>query len=346
MSENRVLVTGGSGFVAGHCIVQLLEKGYEVRTTVRSLAKEAGVREVLATAGIASDAPLSFVTADLTSDDGWNAAVEGCTYVLHVASPFPLDVPKHEDDLIIPARDGTLRVLRASRDAGVARVVMTSSFAAVGYGQDDKHRVFTEEDWTNVDGPGIEPYVKSKTVAERAAWDFIAREGGALQLVVINPVGIFGPVLGDDFASSVEIVRRIVDGAIPGYPKFSMQAVDVRDVATAHILAMLAPEANGQRFLATSEGILSMADMGALLREKLGPAGKRIPKRNIPNYVVRLASIFDKPLRQVTPELGHQRIATSAKAITVLGWKPATKEEAVLATAESLIARGLVKPTA
>jgi dihydroflavonol-4-reductase len=346
MAENRVLVTGGSGFVAGHCIVQLLEKGYQVRTTVRSLAKEAAVREVLASAGIASDAPLSFVVADLTSDDGWNAAVEGCTYVLHVASPFPLDVPKHEDDLIIPARDGALRVLRASRDAGVDRVVMTSSFAAIGYGHGDADRVFTEEDWTNIEGPGIEPYVKSKTIAERAAWDFIAREGGTLQLAVINPVGIFGPVLGNDFASSVEIVRRIVDGAIPGYPKFSMQAVDVRDVAAIHLLAMLAPEASGQRFLATSEGILSMADMGALLRSKLGPAGKRIPKRNIPNFAVRLASIFDKPLRQVTPELGHQRIATSAKATSVLGWMPGTKEEAVLATAESLIARGLVKTTA
>ena len=343
MPNDLVLVSGGSGFLAGHCIAALLDQGYTVRTTVRSLAREPDVRAALAEAGVDAGDRLSFAVADLTSDDGWAVAAAGCTHVLHVASPFPLEVPRHEDELIVPARDGALRVLRAARDAGVARVVLTSSFAAVGYGRPRSDHVFTEDDWTDVDGPGVSPYVKSKTLAERAAWDFVGREGGGLELAVVNPVGILGPVLGKDFASSVEIVRRIVDGALPGYPHLTMQVVDARDVAAAHLAAMTAPGAAGGRFLATADGVLSMREMGTLLKAHLGEAGRRIPTRSIPNIGVRLAALFDKPLRQIVPELDDVKVAINARAREVLGWSPRPKEEAVIATADSLVRLGLVK---
>ncbi len=343
MTPQIVLVSGGSGFIAGHCIAQLLEQGFHVTTTVRSLDREPAVRASLAEAGVEAGDALRFVAADLTKDEGWAEAAAGATFVLHVASPFPLEIPDHEDDLIVPARDGALRVLRAARDAGVQRVVLTSSFAAVGYGHPRTSRLFTEEDWTDVNGPGVTPYVKSKTLAEQAAWRFVEDEGGGLELATINPVGVFGPVLGKDFASSVEIVRRIVDGALPGYPNLSLQAVDVRDVASAHLLAMTNPAAKGQRFLATADGVFTMKELGGVLKSNLGDAGKRVPTRSIPNIGVRIAALFDKPLRQIVPELGDVKEASNAKAREVLGWTPRTKEDAVVATAESLIRLGLVK---
>jgi dihydroflavonol-4-reductase len=343
MTPQIVLVSGGSGFIAGHCIAQLLEQGFHVTTTVRSLDREPAVRASLAEAGVDAGDALRFVAADLTKDEGWAEAAAGATFVLHVASPFPLEIPDHEDDLIIPARDGALRVLRAARDAGVQRVVLTSSFAAVGYGHPRTSRLFTEEDWTDVNGPGVTPYVKSKTLAEQAAWRFVEDEGGGLELATINPVGVFGPVLGKDFASSVEIVRRIVDGALPGYPNLSLQAVDVRDVASAHLLAMTNPAAKGQRFLATADGVFTMKELGGVLKSNLGDAGKRVPTRSIPNIGVRIAALFDKPLRQIVPELGDVKEASNAKAREVLGWTPRTKEDAVVATAESLVRLGLVK---
>ena len=233
-------------------------------------------------------------------------------------------------------------MLRAARDSGVQRVVLTSSFAAVGYGHPRTDRLFTEEDWTDVNGPGVTPYVKSKTLAEQAAWRFIETEGGGLELATVNPVGVFGPVLGKDFASSVEIVRRIVDGALPGYPHLSLQAVDVRDVAAAHLLAMTNPAAKGQRFLATADGVFTMKELGGVLKSRLGEAGRKVPTRSIPNIGVRIAALFDKPLRQIVPELGDVKEASNAKAREVLGWTPRSKEDAVVATAESLIRLGLV----
>src|SRR5689334_9630457 len=222
MSGELVLVTGGSGFLAAHCILRLLEQGYTVRTTVRSLAREPEVRAMLAVGGAVHTDRLSFAAADLTRDAGWPEAVAGCDFVLHVASPFPPTQPKNEDELIIPAREGALRVLRAARDAGVKRVVLTSSFAAIGYGHPPTDRPFTEEDWTNVDGGvSVSAYVKSKTLAERAAWDFIAREGGSLELSVINPVGVLGPVLGSDNSTSIQMVQQLMSGAMPGLPNLS-----------------------------------------------------------------------------------------------------------------------------
>src|SRR3569623_1496061 len=201
---STVLVTGGSGFVGGHVILQLLEAGHEVRTTVRSLAKEAAVRHTLARAGATNLDKLSFFAADLEKDAGWAETVAGCDYVQHVASPFPIAQPKDENELIRPAVDGTLRVLRAARDAGVKRVVQTSSFAAVGYGHGHRDTPYDETDWTNVDGPAVQPYMKSKTLAERAAWDFIEREGNGMELAVVTPDGIFGPALNEALSPWLE----------------------------------------------------------------------------------------------------------------------------------------------
>ena len=258
MSDKTVLVTGGSGFIGMRCIMQLGEAGYRVRTTVRSLSRETEVREALKQGGSELGERLSFVAADLLRDEGWEKAVEGCEYVLHVASPFPLGVPKHEDELIVPARDGALRVLKAARGAHVKRVVLTSSFAAIGYGSQDTSRAFTEDDWTDPDERTIGAYVKSKTIAERAAWDFIKQEGEGLELAVVNPVGVFGPLLGPDYSTSIEIVRRLLDGAVPGIPRLSFGIVDVRDVADLHLRAMTRAEASGERFLAVAGRSMTM----------------------------------------------------------------------------------------
>ena len=343
MTSELVLVTGGSGFVAAHCILQLLAAGYRVRTTVRSLSSEAGVRATLTNAGAQPGADLSFVAADLTSDAGWQEAVAGCAYVLHVASPFPAKVPKHEDELIVPAREGALRVLRAARNANVKRVVLTSSFAAVGYGLPDLDRPATEERWTNTNSPNVGAYVKSKTLAERAAWDFIAGEGGALELSVVNPVGIFGPVLGPDYAASIQIVQRLMDGALPGTPRMSFGVVDVRDVADLHLRAMINPAAKGERFLAVAGSSMSMNEVAKLLKQRMGPAAARVPTRILPDWIVKLSSIFDRSVRQIVPDLGKMRSASNEKARRVLGWSPRSNEEAIIATAESLVRLGLLK---
>ena len=249
---STILVTGGTGFIGSHCILQLLAAGHQVRTTVRSLTREADVRAMLKEGGAEPEGRLSFVAADLENDAGWSEAVTGCEYVLHVASPFPATIPKHEDELVVPAREGALRVLFASRDAGVKRVVLTSSFAAIGYGHKPQTAPFDETFWTDPNGDDVTPYVKSKTLAERAAWNFIANDGGGLELCVVNPVGVFGPVLGPDYSTSILIVQRLLDGAIPGCPKFYFGVVDVRDVADLHIRAMTHPAAKGERFLAVA----------------------------------------------------------------------------------------------
>src|SRR5215469_6500314 len=269
MPDELVLVTGGSGFIGAHCILALLNAGYRVRTTVRSLKREGDVRAMLKVGGVDAGERLSFVEADLMSDAGWPAAVAGCGYVLHVASPLPPSVPKHEDDLIVPARDGALRVLRAARDAGVKRVVQTSSFGAIGYGHKVREAPFDETDWTDVNGGDVIAYSKSKTLAERAAWDFIAKEGGGLELAVVNPVGVFGPVLGPDYSASILMVQRLMDGALPGCPKLYFGAVDVRDVADLHLRAMTQPAAKGERFLATAGDFLTMQGIAQVLKSRM-----------------------------------------------------------------------------
>jgi nucleoside-diphosphate-sugar epimerase len=337
-----VLVTGGSGFVGCHCILQLLAAGYQVRTTVRNLKRESDVRAMLKTGGAEPGDQLSFVAADLEQDAGWPEAVAGCEYVLHVASPFPPSEPKHEDELIAPARGGSLRLLRAARDAGVKRVVLTSSFAAIGYGHEVQKTPFDEKNWTNLNGNLI-AYVRSKALAEHAAWDLIAKEGGKLELSVINPVAVFGPVLGPDFSASILLVQRLMDGAMPGSPRLCSGLVDVRDVADLHVRAMTNPAANGERFLAVAGDFMWMVDIAKVLKNRLGQAAKRVPTRELPNWVVRLAAFRDPAIRLILPELGEFKNATNEKAKRVLGWAPRSNEEAALATAESLIRLGLLK---
>jgi nucleoside-diphosphate-sugar epimerase len=337
---STVLVTGGSGFVGSHVILLLLRAGNVVRTTVRSLDREPGVRAMLRGAGVDGDARLSFVAADLVRDQGWAAAVDRCDYVLHVASPMPAAAPKTDDEVIVPARDGVLRVLKAARDARVKRVVLTSSCGAVYYGHPPQSAPFDETSWTNIHGE-MSAYVKSKAIAERAAWDFMATEGGALELSVVNPAGIFGPVLGADFSSSIELVKRLMNG-VPGCPQLYFGVVDVRDVADLHLRAMADPAAKGERFIAVSGEVMSMLDIARVLRARLGNAATKVPTRQLPNWLVRCVALFDPGMRQLLPMLGSTRHATSAKAERVLGWKPRSREDAIVATAESLLKFGIV----
>ena len=334
---STVLVTGGTGFVAGHIILQLLASGHHVRTTIRSRDREGKLKETLDRAGMQRRDALSFAVTDLNKDEGWADAVAGCDQVLHVASPFPAGTPKNEDELIAPAREGTLRVLRAARDGGVQRLVMTSSFAAVGYGHPASKTSFDETDWTDADSPGVGAYVRSKTLAERAAWDFIAREGGSLEFSVINPVGIFGPVLGPDLSASTLIIKRMLDGGMPGCPRVYFGVVDARDVAALHILAMTHPDAKGERFLGVAGDCVSMLDVAQMLHRHLGSAADKAPRRQIPDWLLRIAALWDAGARQTLPNVGKVRNSSNAKARGVLGWNPRPSEDAVLATANSLV---------
>ncbi|WP_284741480.1 SDR family oxidoreductase [Amycolatopsis sp. RTGN1] len=277
----EVLVTGGSGYIGSWCVLALLADGHSVRTTVRDLKKEPAVREMLRAGGAPEDAKLTVLRADLQQDAGWREAVEGCDYVLHVASPTLTSVPKNDDEMVVPARDGVLRVLRAAREARVKRVVLTSAFGAVGMmGHPEKSRVFTEADWSDVDA-GIPPYQKSKTLSEKAAWQFVAEHGG-IELAVVNPVGVFGPVLGTDYSPSLGLIQRMLDGELPALPKFAMGYVDVRDVADLHLRAMTDPAAAGERFLAISGHSLWVREIAAILRDRLGDRASKVPTRELP----------------------------------------------------------------
>ena len=340
---SKILVTGGSGFIGSHCILQLLAAGHQVRTTVRSLKREGDVRAMLKEGSAEPGDRLSFIAADLVNDAGWPEAVAGCDYVLHVASPLPPSVPKNEDELIVPAVEGTLRVLRASRDAGVKRVVLTSSFAAIGYGHEQRTAPFTETDWTDPNGNDVQPYTKSKTLAERAAWDFIAKMGGNLELSVVNPVGVFGPVLGPDYSTSILMVQRLMDGAVPGCPRLYFGVVDVRDVADLHVRAMTNPAAKGERFLAVAGDFITMLDIAKVLKARMVAAAKRVPTRQLPDWLVRLAALRDPAIKLILPELGKAKNGTKEKARRLLGWAPRSNEEAIVATAESLVRLGLLK---
>jgi len=340
---STVLVTGGSGFVGGHVILQLLADGHTVRTTVRNLSREAAVRDTLAKAGATNLDKLSFFAADLEKDDGWAEAVAGCEFVQHVASPFPIAQPKDEMELIRPAVDGTLRVLRAARDAGVKRVVQTSSFAAVGYGHGHRDTPYDETDWTDVNGPAVQPYMKSKTLAERSAWDFVEREGNGMELAVVNPVGIFGPALNGDLSTSIELVKQMLEGKLPGAPRLYLGAVDVRDVAGMQVKAMTDPQAAGQRFLATAGGALSMVEMSQILLAGMGEKAAKAKLHELPDWLVKIVAIFNPLAREAVPRLGIKGEASNAKARELLGWKFRSNEESIVASGESLIALGIVQ---
>ncbi|SHN21037.1 SDR family oxidoreductase [Mucilaginibacter sp. OK098] len=340
-SEKTVLVTGGSGFIAVHCILQLLNAGYNVRTTVRSLTREAEVRAMLKEGGAGQGNRLSFIEADLAADTNWPEALAGCTYVLHVASPTPLKNYSHEDEMIIPAREGVLRVLRAARDVGVKRVVLTSAFGAIAFGHQPQTAPFSETDWTDLSGK-VPTYQKSKTLAERAAWDFIAREGGGLELSVVNPVAVLGPVLGADYSHSIHIIQRLMKDKAPGSPKINCGFVDVRDVADLHLRAMTDPAANGERFLATAGESIWLVDIARVLKRRMGNSAEHIKVKELPNWLLHVAALWDPAVKVLVPMLGKVMNSTSKKAIRMLGWSPRSTEEAIVATAESLVRLGLV----
>ena len=338
-----VLVTGGSGYLGGWCIVELLRRGYRVRTTVRDPAREREVQEAVASQ-VDPGHHLTVHQAHLLSDEHWDSVIEGCDYVLHVASPFPPKQPKDPDELIVPAREGTLRVLGKALDHDVKRVVVTSSIAAIRLAKGTEQRPLTEEDWTNPDADGLTPYVRSKTIAERAAWDLVRERGAEDRLAVVNPGAIIGPLLHDDMSYSVQSIERLLKG-MPGMPRLGFNFVDVRDVADLEIRAMTSPEAGGKRFIAVTEW-LWMSEAGQILRDRLGDQASKVPTRTVPNLVVRGMALFDGGIRSIVGTLGKRTDLSSERARTTLGWSPRPIEDTIAETGESLISHGVVKSPA
>jgi len=335
-----VLVTGGSGYIASWCIVGLLRQGYTVRTTVRSLAKEPAVRAAIATE-VDPGNRLTFYAAELTQDAGWDAAVAGCDYVLHVASPLGVGGVKDPNELVVPAREGALRVLRAATKAGVKRVVLTSSVAAASPPYGPHESLNDETNWTDPNDKSIDAYRLSKTLAERAAWDFMAQQKGPTTLTTVLPSMVVGPLLLAESLGSVQVVQRLMNGSVPGTPCIGFTIVDVRDVADLHIRAMTSPAAAGQRFIAAGE-YMWMADIAKTLRERLGARAPKVPNRGLPDFVVRLIALFDSGVKLVAAGLGQKRVFTAAKAEATLGWTPRPSTDAVVDCAESLLAKGAV----
>ena len=336
-----VMVSGGSGYIAGETIRQLLGKGWKVHTTVRSLMREAELRPQLG----GTPETLKFFAADLMNDAGWAEAMAGCSHVCHMASPFPANVPKDENELIVPAREGALRALRMAKAAGVTRFVMTSSAAAIAYGHPEGKTHYDENDWTNVDAPGVQPYVKSKAIAERAARDWVASEGGDIEYCAVCPVLVLGPVQGTDFAASVEPVQRLLDGSVPALPDVGFSIVDLRDIADLHVLALEAPadKVKDERFIGSSGAFFKFADVAKVLRDRLGPQARKVPTRNMPGWAVHVLALFMPAARQLLGEIGKTRATSSARAQSVLGWKPRPPEESIVDCARSLIEHGVVK---
>lgn len=346
MTQAHAFVSGGSGFIAVHLMAQLIARGQTVHTTLRTASRRAEVVDALVALGLERTQVLDhlhFFTADLLADAGWEQAVRGCEEVYHLASPFPAGIPKDPEELIRPARDGALRVLGAARGAGARRVVLTSSFAAIGYGHGRREELFTEKDWTNLASNKLSAYARSKTIAERAAWQFIEREGGGLELATVNPVGIFGPVTGRDLSTSTEIIRRLLEGKLPGAPDIWFGAVDVRDVADLHVRAMRSPVAAGERYLAMSGEPVSVHQIALLLRQCFGPVARRVTTRRIPSWQVRLAALFNPLARTLVPDLGLVKRTSNEKARKELGWQPRPAKDALVATADSLLRLKLVE---
>jgi dihydroflavonol-4-reductase len=335
MSGETVLVTGGTGYLARWCIRLLLERGYDVHTTVRDQSAEAGLRSLVS--ADADPGRLRAFAVDLLRDDGWKQAADSCEYVLHVASPFPPAQPKNPDELIVPARDGTLRVLGAAYAAGARRVVVTSSIAAIrNTGTSEAGRPFTEQDWASSSNSAATPYDRSKLAAEQAAWDYARETGHTGQLSVINPGAIIGPLLGPRRTYSLQTIERLVTGSMPAIPRLGFPFVDVRDVAELHLLAMTDPGAAGQRFIGTG-AFRWLTEVAAILRSELGPDGAKVPTRQAPDWLIRLISRFDPGVRTFVDELGHRVDYSAAQAETRLGWTPRPVAESVADCARSIL---------
>lgn len=333
-SADTVLVTGGSGFLAGRAIIDLIEQGYAVRATVRNLGKGSRVEENIS-AELGRPAGLEFSAADLTSDEGWTEAVAGCRFVLHIASPFPPAKPKDPQELIRPAVDGATRVIEAALEADVERIVMTSSVAAVHGRGTQKARSYTEDDWTNVETVGA--YAQSKTLAEEAAWALVERRGEREKLAVINPGAVLGPVMADDDSFSLEGIQRLLDG-MPAAPKIGFNWVDVRDVSAAHLAAMKRPEAGGQRFI-TAGPFMWLLEVSRVLREELPELARKAPTRGAPNLMIRIMALFDPGTRALVGNLDQRFDFDTSRAREVLGIETRPIEETIVECAESLAAR-------
>lgn len=337
--ENKgiVLVTGGTGFVAMRIISQLLETGYQVRTTVRDL-KDTGKITAALNANHIELRGLSFEVAELTEDANWAKAMQGCSYVLSVASPVFFHKPKNEAEATRPAVEGILRVLKFAQQAGVKRVVMTSNFGAVGFTQTDKKRETTESDWTNVNAKGLSVYEKSKTLAEMASWDFIKNKGGNLEFATINPVAILGPALSSHFSGSFHLLENLLNGTLKAAPNIPLNVVDVRDVAELHILAMESPKANGQRFIASADGQISIPEIAELLRKEKPHLTQKVTKRRVPTWVLSIAALFNAQAKEALLLATINRNVSNRKAKQLLRWKPvSTQEETILVSVESML---------
>lgn len=333
-----VLVTGASGFIAKHCIIRLLNEGYAVRGSLRTPGRADEVCAAIATKANVDD--LSFVTLNLSSDEGWDDAMKGCTFVQHIASPFPNSEPADENELIIPARDGALRAMRAAAKAGVKRVVLTSSMAAVAYGHKrEPGYVHTEDDWSNLDG-GISAYLKSKTIAEKAAWDFVeTKEAGGMELSVINPGAVLGPLLDADYSTSGDLVGKLLKGEVPACPDIGFSCIDVRDVADAHFNAMTMKAAAGRRYLLIGE-YAWMLDISKVLYE----AGYKTPTKKLPNFMVHFLALFDKTIRMIKSGLSVKTECSNELLRTELGIEPRSLKEMTLSMAETMVEFGVVTP--
>jgi dihydroflavonol-4-reductase len=340
MDKPTVLVTGISGFIARHCALELLNAGYGVRGTVRSLKRSGEVRDSLSQHAAAPR--LEFAEADLESDAGWDAAIRGCGHVLHVASPFPAIQPEDEQDLIRPAVQGTLRVLRAAATGGVQRFVQTSSLVAVMYGHPHSRTApYTEADWSRIDAPGVTAYAKSKTLAERAAREFVAKEAPGMHYSSVNPGFVLGPMLGRDLGTSAQVIRMFLKGKYPGAPRVSMPCVDVRDVARAHRLALEVDAPSGGRYLAVAES-LWMVEVAGAIRDGLGPQGSKAPRFELPDWLIRLVAVFDASARLAVPELGRESRVDNSLTRRTLGMEFIPAREAAVAMARSLVDLKLV----
>lgn len=340
MSGDTVVVTGASGFIAKHCIAELTKRGYAVRGTLRDGRRSTSVVPAVARAG--GDASrVSFATADLLAEDGWAEALRGARYVLHVASPFPMDPPRDKNDVIRPAREGTLRVLEAARKAGVERVVLTSSVVAVTLGRQPRGHVYTEADWSDPDRPDITAYAASKTLAEKAAWTYVGGTPGAPELTVINPAFVLGPALDADLSTSHEVLRLMARGVYPAAPKVGFPVSDVRDVAKLHADAVSHPRSAGERFIAAT-GFLSLMDLGRKLVEVCPDLAGKAPRFELPDIAVRAAALFDTRLRAVLPDLGHPRPISDVKVRETFGIALRPPEQAAASAAQSLRDLGLV----
>jgi dihydroflavonol-4-reductase len=336
---DTVLVSGGSGYIAGFLIRQLVAEGWMVHTTIRDLAKEGAVRQLLAV----DNSRLKFFAADLMADAGWANAMAGCGHVAHVASPVPARIVKDPNELIAPARDGALRALRAAKAAGVRRFVMTSSVAAIAYGRGRGVHTFTEADWTDPSRPGTTPYVQSKTIAERAARDWVAQQGGGIEYCSINPSVVLGPVWSRDYSPSVVVVKKLLDGSMGACPDIGFGVVDVRDVADLHLRALEAPGMAGERFIASGP-FLKLRAIADILRAELGAEARKVTTRDMPDWLVRIAALFNPLAKAVVGELGSVRKLDASHAKAVLGWTPRPVEQGIVDTARCLIDLGIVKP--